>query len=124
MPRYAIINTPIVENVIVATTAPSIADRAVVLLAPGQAVSPGDSYDGATFTAHVPDAGEIERRDAPGQLRQAVTTLAVWQDDALSAAELGALTAAQRIQRQAQSEQRIAALARIVRRVLIMEGLE
>lgn len=124
MPRYAIINTPIVENVIVAAAAPEIADRTVVLLAPGQAVSPGDSYDGATFTTRMPDAGEIERRDALGQLRLALTTLAAWQDDALSAAELGALTAPQRIARQAQSEQRIATLARALRRLLIMEGLE
>jgi hypothetical protein len=40
--------------------------------------------------------------------------LASWQDDALSAAELGALSAAQRIARQAQTETRTAALARIV----------
>lgn len=120
MARYAIIQNGLVENVIVASAAPANG----VLLAPGQAVSPGDSYDGVTFTPRVPDAAELERRDAPGRLRQALALLASWQDDALSAAELGALSAAQRIARQAQTETRTAALARIVRRLLITQGLD
>lgn len=119
MARYAIVSSGLVENVIVASAAPANG----VLLAAGQAVSPGDSYDGVTFTPRVPDAAELERRDAPGQLRQALTLLAQWQDDVMTAAELAALTPAQRIQRQAQSEQRIAGLARMVRR-LIIQGLD
>lgn len=120
MARYAIVADGLVENVIVAKDAPPNG----VLLAPDQAVSPGDRYDGTTFTVRVPDAAEIERRDAPGQLRQALALLATWQDDALSAAELGALTTAQRIARQAASEQRVAVLARMIRRLVIVQRLE
>ena len=71
--------------------------------------------------AHISHALD---RGAPGHLRQALALLAAWQDDALSAAELGALSAAQRIARQAQTETRTAALARIVRRLLITQGLD
>lgn len=77
-----------------------------------------------TYAARVLDSAEVERRRAPGHLRQALALLAAWQDDALSAAELGAITAAQRIARQAQTETRTAALARIVRRLLITQGLD
>ena len=120
MARYAIIQNGIVENVIVARDAPPNG----VLLASDQAVSPGDGYDGVVFTPRVPDAAEVERRDAPRQLRQALTLLAAWQDDALTAAELGALTTAQRIARQAASEQRVAVLARMIRRLVIVQRLE
>lgn len=78
----------------------------------------------AATGARVLDSAEVERRRAPGHLRQALALLAAWQDDALSAAELGAITAAQRIARQAQTETRTAALARIVRRLLITQGLD
>jgi hypothetical protein len=73
----------------------------------------------------VLDSAEVERRDAPGHLRQALALLAAWQDDALSAAELGAVTAAQlSVYTSAQTETRTAALARIVRRLLITQGLD
>ncbi|MBK8200211.1 MAG: hypothetical protein IPK75_17840 [Acidobacteria bacterium] len=121
MPRYAIILNGTVENIIVADDAPTMPRRTVVALGVGQAVSPGDSYNGSIFSPRVLDANELERREAPDVLRKALVTLAAWQDDALSAAELGALTAAQRIARQAQSEQRIALLARAVRRMLILQ---
>jgi hypothetical protein len=85
---------------------------------------PGDTYSAGVFAPRVLDATELERRDAPGRLRQALALLAAWQDDALTAAELGAITAAQRIARQAQTETRTAALARIVRRLLITQGLD
>lgn len=42
----------------------------------------------------------------------------------LAAYGAGAITAAQRIARQAQTETRTAALARIVRRLLITQGLD
>lgn len=121
MPRYAIIANSIVENIIVADDAPTFPSRTVVALGVGQAVSPGDTYSAGVFAPRVLDANELERRDAPDVLRKALVTLAAWQDDALSAVELGALTAAQRIARQAQSEQRIALLARAVRRMLILQ---
>lgn len=121
MSRYAIILNGTVENIIVADDAPTMPGRTVVALGVGQAVSPGDTYSAGVFSPRVLDANELERRDAPDVLRKALVTLAAWQDDALSAVELGALTAAQRIARQAQSEQRIALLARAVRRMLILQ---
>jgi hypothetical protein len=69
----------------------------------------------------VSDA-EIERRDAGQQLRQALVALRQWGADSLSAAELGALTAAQRLQRQAVQEQRVATLSRIVLRLIWRVG--
>lgn len=128
MPRYALIRKldNIIDNVIDAPSAPTVDASLLAEAVPsGVAVSPGDTRTGPqTYAARVPDATELERRDAPGRLRQALALLAAWQDDALSAAELGALTAAQRIARQAQTETRTAALARIVRRLLITQGLD
>lgn len=121
MPRYAIIANSIVENIIVADDAPTMPSRTVVALKRDQAVSPGDTYSAGVFSPRVLDANELERREAPDVLRKALSMLAAWQDDTLSAVELGALTAAQRIARQAQSEQRIALLARAVRRMLILQ---
>lgn len=121
MPRYAIILNGTVENIIVADDAPTMPSRTVVALGVGQAVSPGDTYSAGVFAPRVLDANELERREAPDVLRKALSMLAAWQDDTLSAVELGALTAAQRIARQAQSEQRIALLARAVRRMLILQ---
>ena len=120
----------IIDNVIDAPSAPTVDASLLAEAVPsGVAVSPGDTRTGPqTYAARVLDATELERRDAPGRLRQALALLAAWQDDALSAAELGAITAAQRIARQAQTEAqtetRTAALARIVRRLLITHGLD
>ena len=128
MPRYALIRKldNIIDNVIDAPSAPTVDASLLAEAVPsGVAVSPGDTRTGPqTYAARVLDATELERRDAPGRLRQALALLAAWQDDALSAAELGAITAAQRIARQAQTETRTAALARIVRRLLITQGLD
>lgn len=121
MSRYAIIANSIVENIIIADDAPTMPSRTVVALGVGQAVSPGDTYSAGVFSPRVLDANELERREAPDVLRKELSMLAAWQDDTLSAVELGALTAAQRIARQAQSEQRIALLARAVRRMLILQ---
>lgn len=121
MSRYAIIANSIVENIIIADDAPTMPSRTVVALGVGQAVSPGDTYSAGVFSPRVLDANELERREEPDVLRKALSMLAAWQDDTLSAVELGALTAAQRIARQAQSEQRIALLARAVRRMLILQ---
>jgi hypothetical protein len=100
MPRYAIIQGALVENVIVADTAPTIPGRTVVLLAAGQAVGPGDSYNGSVFTPYVPTAVELLRRDAPGKVKAQYLTLRQWATDAQAtydAATTGnrALTAAE-----------------------------
>lgn len=128
MPRFALIRKldNIIDNVIDAPSAPTVDASLFAEAVPsGVAVSPGDTRTGPqTYAARVLDSAEVERRDAPGHLRQALSVLANWQDDALSAAELGALSAAQRIARQAQTETRTAALARIVRRLLITQGLD
>ena len=128
MPQFALIRKldNIIDNVIDAPSAPTVDASLLAEAVPsGVAVSPGDTRTGPqTYAARVLDATELERRDAPGRLRQALALLAAWQDDALTAAELGALTAAQRIARQAQTETRTAALARIVRRLLITQGLD
>lgn len=128
MPRFALIRKldNIIDNVIDAPSAPTVDASLFAEAVPaGVAVSPGDTRTGPqTYAARVLDSAEVECRDAPGRLRQALSVLASWQDDALSATELGALTAAQRIARQAQSETRTAALARIVRRLLITQGLD
>jgi hypothetical protein len=121
MSRYAIINQSTVENGIITDRAPQVAGRTDVQ---SDTAGPGDTYSAGVFAPRVLDATELERRDAPGRLRQALALLSAWQDDALSAAELGAITAAQRIARQAQTETRTAALARIVRRLLITQGLD
>lgn len=87
--RFAIIQAGLVENIIVAPSVPVIPGRTVIALAPGQAVSPGDSYDGAAFTAYQPTAAEIERRDAPFKVRQAAATLTAWADEAQAVADQG-----------------------------------
>lgn len=69
----------------------------------------------------VSDA-EIERRESSQQLRQALTTLRQWGNDNLSPAEITALTAVQRIQRQAVQEQRVAQLSRLVLRLIWRAG--
>ena len=128
MPRYALIRKldNIIDNVIDAPSAPTVDASLFAEAVPsGVSVSPGDTRTAPqTYAARVLDSAKVERRDAPGPLRQALALLAAWQDDALSAAELGAITAAQRIARQAQTETRTAALARIVRRLLITQGLD
>lgn len=110
---YAIINTNLVENVVIADAPPARPNRTVVQLTDGQAVGPGDSYDGVTFTPYQPTAAELERRDAPGVLRQRLPQLRAWSNDAQDAAALTAMTAAQRIARQAVIETRVAVLSRL-----------
>lgn len=128
MPRFALIRKldNIIDNVIDAPSAPTVDASLFAEAVPsGVAVSPGDTRTGPqTYAARVLDSAEVERRSAPGQLRQALSVLASWQDDALSAAELAALTIPQRLVRQAQTEARTATLARIVRRLLITQGLD
>lgn len=56
---------------------------------------------------------EIERRDAPALLRSRLAVLRTWAGDAKTSAELQAMTAAERLARQAVIEQRVAALSRL-----------
>jgi hypothetical protein len=65
MPRYAIINAGIVENVIVANAEPAIPGRVVVALTPELMAGPRDAYSNGVFTPHAPTAAELERRAAP-----------------------------------------------------------
>lgn len=60
----------------------------------------------------VSDA-EIERRDMPALLRARLPVLRVWSNDAQDVAALTAMTAGQRLARQAVIETRVAALAKI-----------
>ena len=69
-------------------------------------------------TERIVSDAEIERRDAPAQMRQALVVLRQWSNDNQSAAELTALTAAQRLARQAVIETRVATLSRMVMRLV------
>lgn len=60
----------------------------------------------------VSDA-QLELDDAAPRMQQALVTLRAWSQDAKSAAEITAMTASERIQRQAVMENRVAALARL-----------
>lgn len=93
MSRFAIVLGSLVENVIVADNPPVVAGRSVVALTT-QAVGPGDSYDGSTFTPRVPSAVELVRGAAPGRLQNAYATLRQWSIDAQ--ATYDAATAANR----------------------------
>lgn len=65
---------------------------------------------------------EIERREAPAQMRLALAALRQWSDDSQSVAQLTALTAGQRLARQAVIENRVATLSRIVMRLVWRNG--
>lgn len=112
MPNFAIIRNGIVENIAVYDAQPTIPGATVVRITT-QRASPGDSYDGANFTARVPSAAELEAGEAGGRMIGALPLLRAWAGDAKTAAEITAMTAAERIQRQAVMETRVAALARL-----------
>ncbi len=69
----------------------------------------------------VSDA-EIERRDARQDLRDQLAVLKEWAQDRKTAADLQAMNAAQRIERQAEIEQRVARLARLMRKLIWTAG--
>ncbi len=118
MPNYALIKNNVVANVVVAVAPPVIVGYTVVALTEGQTVGTGDSYNAGVFTPYVPTAAEQERRAGPGQLQIILPLLAAWGQDAKSAAEITAMTAAERIQRQAVIEDREATLARVCRAII------
>lgn len=82
MSRYALVAGGIVQNVIVANSTPTVPGDTVVALTANQAVGPGDSYDGTTFTPRVPSATEVTRGAAPGLLIAAYPVLKQWSADA------------------------------------------
>lgn len=65
---------------------------------------------------------EIERRDAPADIRARLPQLRQWSNDAQDAAALTAMTAAQRIARQAVIESRVALLSRLCMRLIWLSG--
>lgn len=65
---------------------------------------------------------EIERRDAPADLRQRLPALRAWANDAKTVEELTAMTAAQRLARQAVMENRVALLSRLMLKVIWQIG--
>lgn len=124
MPRYAIVNGGgLVENVIVAAAVPSLPNRVAVLVAPGQAVAPGDSYDGTVFTPYQPTAAELERRNAPALLRAALArmTQIAQQADTISQAT-GALTLAQVTTQLRQLAGAVADMSRAIRYLIWQAG--
>lgn len=112
MARYALIKDGVVDNIVEMTVIPSVPGYLVVLVT--GPTSPGDSYTDGAFVPRVLTADEVERRAAPGALADAFRLLRAWADDAKTEAELTAMTAAQRLARQAVIELRVAALARAV----------
>lgn len=86
---------------------------------PDRVTATTDSDGAFSVALAVPDAGT-----ASYEFTAPAGGSAVFYLEAGAPIELGALTAAQRIARQAQTETRTAALARIVRRLLITQGLD
>lgn len=82
MPRYAIINSGIVENVAIYASQPTIAGRTVVQ---SDTAGPGDAYNGSTFTPRTPSARELLQAAAPDNIRQSYATLRTWATQAHNA---------------------------------------
>lgn len=66
-----------------------------------------------TRTSRTVSDAEIERRDMPTFLRSRLPQLRAWSNDAQDVTALTAMTAGQRLARQAVIEARVAALAKI-----------
>lgn len=69
-------------------------------------------------TPRVKSDDEIERDAVLDRLQQALPFLAAWSQDAKTAPEITAMTAGERIARQAVIEQRVAALAQALRALI------
>lgn len=83
MPRFAIIHSTLVENVILAESGPTIPGRTVVgPLSATVLVSPGDSWNGSSFTPAALPQREQDKRAATDNLSQAYATLKQWSADA------------------------------------------
>lgn len=84
-----------------------------------------DVYENGVRISRTPRTvsdAEIERRDAPAELRTRLPALRAWAGDAKSAAEITAMTAVERIARQAVIENRVALLSRLVLRLIWHAG--
>jgi hypothetical protein len=90
MPRFAIVNGTLVENVALYVESPVIAGRVAVLLSTNQAVNPGDSYDGAVFTPRVPSVIEQRAAAATQRLISSRARLQQIRDQAQAASTGGA----------------------------------
>ncbi len=75
-------------------------------------------------TLRIVSDAEIERRDAPNEMRTRLAVLRAWSNDAQDVAALTAMNAAQRIARQAVIETRVAMLSRLVMRLIWQSGLD
>jgi hypothetical protein len=84
VPKYAVVLNSLVENVILADTAPTIAGRTVVLLSANQAVGTGDGYNGSVFTPRTPTPREVAASNASGNLRALNAVLRQWSTEAQS----------------------------------------
>jgi hypothetical protein len=73
-------------------------------------------------TSRIVSDAEIERRDARNDLRSRLPLLRAWSLDTKSAEELTAMTAAQRLARQAVIENRVALLSRLVFKLIWQIG--
>lgn len=75
-------------------------------------------------TEQVVSDEQIEQEEAGARLRQVVALLRNWMNDTKTAAEITLMTPAERIQRQAQYETRIAALSGMVLRLIRLQALD
>lgn len=94
MARYAVINSGVVENVIEATSAPTIAGRTVVR---SDTANPGDAYSAGVFTPRVPSVTEQRAATAAQRLVNSRARLQQIRDQTQAASSGGAfasLTAA------------------------------
>lgn len=73
-------------------------------------------------TERIISDAQIERRDASALLRSRLPNLRAWSNDAQDAAAITAMTAAQRITRQAVIETRVAALSRLMMILIWQSG--
>lgn len=99
MPKYAVIFSGVVENVILAASPPTIALRTIVDVT-ALTVGPGDSYNGSVFTPRIPSAREIAFGGVADKLRAQYPVLRQWATDAQATYDLAttgnrALTAAE-----------------------------
>lgn len=87
MPRYAVINGSLAENVIVADTAPTYPGRTVVQ---SNTAGPGDTYSGGVFTPRVPSVTEQRAAAATARLISSRARLQQIRDQAQAASTGGA----------------------------------
>jgi hypothetical protein len=83
MPRFAVINNSIVENIILSESKPVINDR--IIIGPLRATdlaSPGDTWNGSVFIRRITSTIEDTHIAAPDKLVMAYPALRQWAIDA------------------------------------------